>query len=253
MMNPRGFALLELIIILAVAATLAGGGWYFTHPHNEQVSRDAGISAEQQARQGIQQSNQQTQQEQNALNQIDLTANATANWETYTNQQYGFAMKYPPEFVDFKEDVGDGNGDGSYDPGCGDTPADVFFEAQGGPGFSLALLRYQSSVREMGMFTGGSVTVNLSALKQGISSGKIDWAAVDPMDVNNQGEIKSVGVYDVHESSSSGGNACAGATDEIQLFTPKYFVTLSISSGTPSLPTSTFNLLENIATNLNFY
>jgi prepilin-type N-terminal cleavage/methylation domain-containing protein len=75
LMKRNGFALLELVIVLAIVAFVAGGGWHFTHLQNEQSAVNAGISAEQRAQQVVQQTNQQTEQKQNALNQI--TGNST--------------------------------------------------------------------------------------------------------------------------------------------------------------------------------
>jgi prepilin-type N-terminal cleavage/methylation domain-containing protein len=73
-MNRKGFALIEILIVVAVIALLAGGGWYVAHLKNEQAAVTNGRNAEQQAKQAVQQVNQLTQQEQNAMDQI--TGNA---------------------------------------------------------------------------------------------------------------------------------------------------------------------------------
>jgi prepilin-type N-terminal cleavage/methylation domain-containing protein len=78
-MNKKGFVLLELIIVIAIIAALAGGGLYLTQLQNEHSAVTAGVNAEQQAQQVIQQSDQQTQQEQNILDQTAKNTTTTPN------------------------------------------------------------------------------------------------------------------------------------------------------------------------------
>lgn len=72
-MKRKGFALLEILIVVAVIALLTGGGWYVAHLKSEQSMVQTGVSAEQQAQQVVQQANQQTEEEQDSLSQITST------------------------------------------------------------------------------------------------------------------------------------------------------------------------------------
>lgn len=74
-MDGKGFALLEIVIVLAIIAALAGSGLYFTHLRNQQST----------------------------INQIGGNSTATApaailntsSWKTYSFQQAGFSIKIP--------------------------------------------------------------------------------------------------------------------------------------------------------------
>ena len=67
-MNRRGFELIEIIIVVAIAAVLVGGGFYLKNFQGQQSTVQTGLDAEKQAQQAVQQINQQTTQEQNSIN-----------------------------------------------------------------------------------------------------------------------------------------------------------------------------------------
>lgn len=83
-MGKKGFALLEILIVAAVLAVIAGGGWYVSHLQSEQQAATSGQQAVQQAQQTVRQANQQTQQEQNVLNQAEGTNAATTTESSST-------------------------------------------------------------------------------------------------------------------------------------------------------------------------
>ena len=68
-MERKGFGLIEILVVVVLFAVLAGGGWYLSSLKNSGVAISAGTSAEQQARQVVQQTDRQTGQEQNAVDQ----------------------------------------------------------------------------------------------------------------------------------------------------------------------------------------
>ncbi|MDE2019328.1 MAG: prepilin-type N-terminal cleavage/methylation domain-containing protein [Patescibacteria group bacterium] len=67
-MTQKGFGLLELVIVIAVIAVLAGSGWYISHLQNLQSPLATGTNAIQQAHEVVQQASQQSQREQNVIN-----------------------------------------------------------------------------------------------------------------------------------------------------------------------------------------
>ncbi|HUC02028.1 MAG TPA: YHYH protein [Candidatus Paceibacterota bacterium] len=78
----RGFALLELLVAVAVVAALAGGAWYFDDLRGGSaggVSPQGGVAAEQAATQAAQEANSSTAQEQAALDQLGTGASATTS------------------------------------------------------------------------------------------------------------------------------------------------------------------------------
>jgi prepilin-type N-terminal cleavage/methylation domain-containing protein len=67
-MNSKGFVLIELLMVLAVFLLLTGG-LYYTYLNNKQPTITTGFKAEEEAGTIVQNINQQTQQQQSALNQ----------------------------------------------------------------------------------------------------------------------------------------------------------------------------------------
>ena len=68
-MSKKGFALIEILIVVVVLGFLVGGGWYVSRLQSEQTTITTGINAVQQAKQVTQQMNQRGEQEQNLLDQ----------------------------------------------------------------------------------------------------------------------------------------------------------------------------------------
>jgi prepilin-type N-terminal cleavage/methylation domain-containing protein len=77
-MNRKGFGLIELLIVIALVAVLAGGGFYVKNIQSQQSAVQTGLNAEKQAKQAVQQMNRQTQQEQGSLDRASAVATTTA-------------------------------------------------------------------------------------------------------------------------------------------------------------------------------
>ena len=49
-MSRKGFALLEVLVIIVIIATIAGGGFYFKYAQDQETILQPGVTAEQRAR-----------------------------------------------------------------------------------------------------------------------------------------------------------------------------------------------------------
>ncbi len=69
-MHRKGFALLEIVMVIGIMALLAGGGFYVSHLQNQKSAVEAGQNAIQQAQDAAKQATAASQAEQNAIDQI---------------------------------------------------------------------------------------------------------------------------------------------------------------------------------------
>lgn len=76
-MDRRGFGLLEILIVVAIVALLAGGGIYLKYFQQSQNVAQVRTNAIQQAEQAGQLVETQTSEEQNSISQIDQSATGT--------------------------------------------------------------------------------------------------------------------------------------------------------------------------------
>ena len=83
-MSPKGFALLEILVVVAILALVVGGGLYANHLQlgPSTVTTSTGMNVVPQAQQVVQQANQETQQEQNGLNQVAGSASPATTTAT---------------------------------------------------------------------------------------------------------------------------------------------------------------------------
>src|SRR5258708_36751200 len=76
-MNRKGFALLQIIIVLGIAAILVGGGFFFNSTQNQKNIVQIGNDAREKAKE-LQQHQSQVHQEGDTINQLtDSTASPT--------------------------------------------------------------------------------------------------------------------------------------------------------------------------------
>ncbi len=91
--TERGFGLIGIIIVVAVAAVFLGGGLYWREIQNQKTLLQNGNDAVKKAgelKAKIERQNQQV------VNELIVD---TSNWKTYRNEKYGFEVKYPSTFI----------------------------------------------------------------------------------------------------------------------------------------------------------
>ena len=76
---PNAFVLLELVIVIAVLALIAGGGFYIKGQQGEPVTIQRGIDAESKAEEVVDQISKRGEKEQNAIQELNpKTASTTS-------------------------------------------------------------------------------------------------------------------------------------------------------------------------------
>src|SRR6266851_3042048 len=86
--TSQGFGLLPLIIIIAIAAALTGGGLYLQQKVKQMDLKQSAAQNDQQ-RMGM-----KGKVETNSYAMVDISG-----WKTYTSERYGFEVKYPADFL----------------------------------------------------------------------------------------------------------------------------------------------------------